>query len=155
MRHFHKQTPISAPAAEVFAWHEQPEALDKLNPPWEDVKVVSKTGPVSQDGSQVTLSIPLIPVPGLSFIRMNWVSEHSDYIAGVQFKDTQISGPFWHWVHTHSVIDTENGCLLDDNIEFEVPFGSLGWLFAGWFIQGKLQKMFDYRHQVVLDEFSK
>ena len=35
-----KRTRIPAPAAEVFQWHDRPDAFEQLTPPWESVRVV-------------------------------------------------------------------------------------------------------------------
>jgi ligand-binding SRPBCC domain-containing protein len=42
-----------------------------------------------------------------------------------------------------------------DDVEYELPLGWLGELVGGAFTRAKLQKMFDYRHQVVLQHFEK
>ena len=44
--------------------------------------------------------------------------------------------------------DGAGGSWLVDHIEYELPLGVLGQISAGWFVKNKLQKMFDYRHEV-------
>ncbi len=153
LRQFKKETFIAAPAEAVFAWHEQPDAFAKLTPPWEDVRLLSQSGPISQPGSQVVLSIPLIP--GLPWPRLRWVSEHRNYIAGEQFQDVQIQGPFAEWCHTHRVLPQANGCLLQDHIEYALPLGWLGELGGCWFIRWKLKRLFNYRHMQMQAIFGK
>ena len=145
-----KQTLIEAPAQAVFAWHEQPEALSSLIPPWEKVRVKSQTGPISQEGSQVTLCIKV-----LGPISVDWISEHHHYQAGRQFQDTQISGPFARWTHTHRVIPIDDTqCLLEDEIDYALPLAPLSHWVAGWMVHDKLIRMFDYRHAQVVNAFS-
>jgi ligand-binding SRPBCC domain-containing protein len=151
MTRFIKKTRIEAPAQAVFAWHEQPDALPSLIPPWEKVRVKSQTGPISQEGSQVTLCINI-----LGPISVDWVSEHHNYQAGRQFQDTQISGPFAHWTHTHRVIPIdETHCFLEDDIDYALPLAPLSHWVAGWMVHDKLTRMFDYRHAQVLKAFSR
>lgn len=139
---------IPASAETVFDWHKQPDAFKKLIPPWEKVELVGMTGPISQEGSLVTLRMTV-----LGPIQATWVSRHHDYVEGREFRDTQIKGPFWAWEHTHRVIpETEQSCWLEDSIVYTVPFGFLGEWFGGWFVQRKLEKMFRFRHAVVLKE---
>jgi hypothetical protein len=65
------------------------------------------------------------------------------------FADRQVEGPFTSWFHRHLCLDDRRGgTLLRDEVDYDPPFGVLGRLLAGPFIQPKLQKMFDYRHQV-------
>lgn len=45
--------------------------------------------------------------------------------------------------------------MMIDDIEYELPLGWLGEAFGGGFARAKLEKMFDYRHQVVLRNFQK
>ncbi len=151
MRHeFIQRSRIPAPAEAVFAWHEAPDAFARLNPPWEKVTILEQTGPVSEAGSRVTIEITLFGP-----IRQRWVSVHQNYIAGRQFQDVQVSGPFQFWEHTHSVIPQEDGsCVLQDRIVYELPLSPLSDWVAGWHVRGKLARMFEYRHQVVFKQFA-
>ena len=38
--------------------------------------------------------------------------------------------------------------MLRDEVEYEPPLGALGRLLGGALIRGKLDRMFDYRHEV-------
>jgi ligand-binding SRPBCC domain-containing protein len=84
---------------------------------------------------------------GLFPIR--WAFEHRDYIEGRQFRDVQTSGPFRRWEHTHSFIpEGPEACRLEDRIEFELPGGFLGDLLGAPLIRRKLERTFEFRHQV-------
>src|SRR4051794_34467280 len=87
---------LPVPAAETFAWHERPGALERMTPPWERVRVIEKIGTI-RDGDRVVLDVDQWPLK----LRMEHV--HRDYIAGRQFRDVQVRGPFRHFVHTHEV----------------------------------------------------
>lgn len=151
MPYFFKQTQVPAPVEEVFAWHEQPQVLSLLIPPWENVKILNCTGPISLEGSRVTLRINI-----LGPIAIDWVSEHHNYQAGFQFQDSQIKGPFHYWKHTHRFIPVDDmRCLIEDEIEYALPLAPLSHWIAGWVVKRKLSLMFDYRHEQVLKAFSK
>jgi len=151
MAHFLKQSKISAPAKQVFAWHERPDAFSSLLPPWEHMEVLSQSGPISETGSQIALRIYV-----LGPIFIDWISEHHDYHTGREFQDTQIKGPFQHWTHTHRVtpID-ESSCILEDSIDYALPFSPLSDWVAGWVVNQKLSRMFEYRHEQMQIIFSK
>jgi len=136
------RTRIEAPARDVFDWHKRPGAFERLQPPWETVEIVERTGGI-QNGDRVTLRTRLGP------LWTNWVIEHRDYIEGVQFRDIQISGPFKQWEHTHRILpDGENACILEDDITYVLPMGLAGRTLGTGFVDAKLRRMFEYRHAV-------
>jgi ligand-binding SRPBCC domain-containing protein len=42
LQRFCKESEMLAPPAEVFAWHEQPGAVERLTPLWERVEMVQR-----------------------------------------------------------------------------------------------------------------
>jgi ligand-binding SRPBCC domain-containing protein len=138
---FEKRLRIAAPPERVFAFHELPDAFQRLTPPWEHVRVVEKTGRGLEAGVRVVLEMKLGP------LRQRWVAEHTKYEPPVLFEDTQRAGPFAKWVHTHRVASAPGGAELVDHIEYELPFGVLGKV-GGPFVRRKLERMFTYRHEV-------
>ncbi len=142
---FIHQSTIQAPSDVVFNWHHDSDAFAKLTPPWEPVSLSGPAGDIRQDSSRTTISIKL-----LGFIPIPWVAQHNGYIAGQQFCDTQISGPFACWHHTHSVTPlTPTTCQYTDYIVYALPLSPLSDWVAGWFVRQKLRKLFTYRHNVV------
>lgn len=145
---FVKKTWINAPAADVFQWHEQPGAFERLTPPWESVRVLSRTGGI-RDGDIVEIRT------GAGLLSTRWRIEHDDYVAGRQFRDRQQRGPFSHWDHLHRIEpDGENACTLEDRITYALPLGAAGDLLAGAMIRRKLARMFAYRHRVTVNDLT-
>ena len=145
---FVKRSRIDAPAEEVFAWHEQPGALERLTPPWEQVQVVQESGSL-KNGARVTLLTRLGP------FRMKWVAEHRDYVKGRQFRDVQVSGPFARWDHTHRFEpDGDAACWLEDRIEYVLPGWWLGKLFGASIARKRLERLFEYRHRVTAEQLA-
>ncbi len=139
---FLRSTRYNVSSAELYAWHAQPDALEKLTPPAEHVKVLEKTGGIER-GARVVLQFGRWP------FRRRWIAEHQDYEVGRYFSDLQVSGPFAYWKHTHSFIpDGPSACFLEDRVEYALPFGVLGKFAAGWYVRRKLEKLFEYRHSV-------
>ena len=133
---------IEAPAADVYAWHAQPDALEQLTPPGEHIEVIERTGGIER-GARVVLRFGRWP------FRRRWVAVHQDYEEGRYFSDVQVSGPFAYWKHTHT-FEPEGpaSCTLEDKVEYALPFGLLGRWIAGSFVRHKLEKMFEHRHTV-------
>lgn len=81
--------------------------------------------------------------------RRRWVAEHQDFETGHYFSDVQVSGPFAYWKHTHTFEPVgAAACILEDKVEYALPFGVLGRLLAGRFVRRKLEQMFEHRHAV-------
>jgi len=139
---------IGACAADVYAWHAMPGALELLTPPGEAVKVIEKSGGIEY-GARVVMQFGRWP------LQRRWVAEHREFEVGRYFSDIQVSGPFAYWKHTHSFEpDGPSACFLEDCVEYAVPFGALGRWFGGWYARRKLARLFEYRHEVTARELT-
>jgi uncharacterized protein len=128
---------------EIFSWHIREGAFERLNPPWQQFKVIERKGNIQ---SNCTVKIKMkIGGP----IHTTWLVKHSDYIEGKQFKDKQIKGLFSSWIHTHLFKSLElSSCILEDHIKYSLPGGALIEIIASPLIDKKLSQMFDYRHRL-------
>ena len=143
---FIRRSRIDAPAAEVYAWHALPGALERLTPPGEHVKVIEKTGGIER-GARVVLQFGRWP------FRRRWVAEHQDFEVGRYFSDVQVSGPFAYWKHTHTLSRTDPPPAFSKTA-WNMLFRSAFW---GDGLQGgtcgeSLTKLFEYRHEVTARE---
>ncbi len=140
--HFEKRSRIRAPASAVFAFHERPDALARLTPPWEKMDVVQPPGSLAV-GTVVKLRAHVGP------LRMMIVAEHVAYDAGRSFTDRMVRGPFPEWLHRHVVIpETDASCFLVDDVTYTLPLGALGARVAGGMVRRRLDRMFAFRHEV-------
>ncbi|MBC7835405.1 MAG: cyclase, partial [Phycisphaerales bacterium] len=73
MPRFVKQSAIDAPARAVFAWHQRPDALAQLTPPWERVTIV-RAAPSLAEGGRAEILLHMGP------LRLRWVAEHRGFI---------------------------------------------------------------------------
>ncbi len=137
-----KESRIGAPPEAVFGFHESPDALEMLIPPWENMHVVESAGSL-RPGSRVVLRGHAWIVP------VRWVAVHTEYEPPRLFADVQESGPFAKWHHRHRMLDDGyGGTILRDEVEYELPIGRLGQWLAGWFVRRRLERMFTFRHDV-------
>jgi ligand-binding SRPBCC domain-containing protein len=136
---------IEASAEELFCWHAEPGALERLTPPWEKIEIIERARGI-RDGDRGAMWVYMGP------LRLRWGFEHRDYIEGRQFRDVQNSGPFRRWEHTHLFTpESAEACRLEDRIEYELPLGALGNFFGGWLVRRKLARLFAYRHRVTAE----
>ena len=139
---FVKESIIRASPEHVFEFHEQPDVLRLLMPPWENARVIQSAG-ISQVGAQA-----IIETKVFGPIAVRWIAEHTVYDPPHLFEDVQVKGPFRSWRHRHVVEPHANGAILRDEIDYEPPFGFLGRAVAPILIQRRLEKLFNYRHVV-------
>lgn len=139
---FIKESIIKAAPEKVFAFHELPDAIERLIPPWENAEIIQKAD-ISKIGSQAIIEQKIF-----GLIPSRWVAEHTKYEPPKMFEDVQVSGPFAKWRHQHIVLPHEEGACLRDEIEYEAPFWIFGAFAAPFLVQPKLEKMFEYRHKV-------
>jgi uncharacterized protein (TIGR01777 family) len=146
---FRKETTLPVTADEAFAWHERPGALERLLPPWEPVRVVDRRGGI-RDGDTTVLELRKGP------FRKRWVAAHHGYVPGRQFADEQVSGPFARWEHVHRFRPAEpHTSVLEDEVHYRLPLGSVGQLLAGAYTTRTLERMFDFRHAQTLHDLTR
>jgi hypothetical protein len=175
---FERWVDLAAAPEEVLRWHQAPGAFERLAPPWDDVRVISRTGGI-EPGARVVLSMPtgvwgrrsvrsrhsphgtgdgLRPASEPDGpLRQRWVAEHRALdVAGVLgFRDVQVSGPFAAWDHRHLIeARPGGGARLVDRIEYALPLGALGAAAGGRFARGQLERVFRYRHRVLADDLA-
>jgi len=145
---FLKRTRFPVSAERLFAWHAEPDALERLTPPWEHARVVRRTGTIHDIGSRVEIRVRIGP------LWRTWISEHTAYDEGRMFRDIEIKGPFARWEHTHRFEpDGPSACYLEDRVEYALPLGALGKLVAGRYVRRKLDRLFAYRHGLTAAAF--
>lgn len=139
---FVKETLIRAAPERVFAFHELPDAFDRLTPPWETTRVVQRAD-IRRVGSRAIIEMRV-----LGLVPVRWVAEHTVYDPPRCFEDVQVRGPFRAWRHRHRVLPHPDGALLRDEITYEPPLGPLGRFAAPFAIVPQLERMFAFRHEV-------
>jgi ligand-binding SRPBCC domain-containing protein len=139
---FVKESVIHATPERVFAFHEQPDALQLLTPPWERARVIQHAH-ISEVGSRAIIETRLFRL-----VPVRWIARHTAYDPPRSFEDVQERGPFRRWRHRHVVLPHPRGATLRDEINYEPPLRFLGKLADPFLIRPRLEKMFDYRHAV-------
>ena len=68
-----RTTRIESPVEDVWQWHTRPGAFERLTPPWENVRLLERTGGI-ENGARVVLEVKVGPVP------LRWVAVHRDVV---------------------------------------------------------------------------
>ncbi len=138
-----RRTLMPVSAAAVYAFHERPDALARLIPPWERVQIVQP--PTSlEKGTVVVLRQWIGPIP------LTVESIHDACQPGVSFVDRMVRGPFASWVHEHrfEAVHAKASWLVDD-VDYSLPLEPLS-LIVRSLVQSRVERMFAFRHQVTL-----
>ncbi len=145
LHHFRRQSPFDVDLQTLFAWHERPGALERLIPPWDPLRVLHNDGHL-QAGARVDLLLKVGPVP------VPWRARHTGYKRNSFFRDEQERGPFRQFIHTHGFREESAGrATLIDTIDYELPLGPVGDLFAGRLAR-QLHQTFNYRHHLLAED---
>lgn len=136
-----KQSRFRCTPAELFAFHERPDALALLTPPFAPVRVISPA-PSLAKGAEAVLELGLAGP-----FKVRWHARHTVYEPPHRFVDVQVAGPFRAWRHEHIVRAGGDGAVLIDQVDFELPLRPLSNP-ALPIVRAQLEKMFTYRHAV-------
>jgi ligand-binding SRPBCC domain-containing protein len=82
-------------------------------------------------------------------ILLNWQTQILTIKKPEMFIDKQLKGPYKIWEHTHEFIQTEKGVLMKDSVKYLLPFGILGNIAHSLFVRRKIERIFNYRKQVL------
>ena len=67
----------------------------------------------------------------------------------ILFNDEMAEGDFKKLVHEHHFKQVENGTIMIDIMNFEVPYGSVGRLFSKLYLTNYLRRLLKHRNEVV------
>jgi ligand-binding SRPBCC domain-containing protein len=82
-------------------------------------------------------------------IPLKWQTEITEVNYQKSFTDFQLKGPYKLWRHHHEFIPSQNGVLMVDTVDYELPFGIIGKMAHRLMVKKKLEHIFDYRNQVL------
>ncbi len=146
---FEKTSTVPTSQSEAFDWHTRPGGFERLEPPWDPVEVVQRSGGITS-GATATLKMHVGPA---DLVPLTWEVEHRDFRPPELFKDVQLSGPFKSWEHEHRFEPIEEHTTrMTDHIEYELPLGSVGDVLGRRFARGNLEQVFHYRHRLLRED---
>ena len=129
---------VPFPVDTVFGWHMRPGALERLLPPWEDVRVVAREGDIENRG---TVTIRARRGPLKADLKLRHTAFEDDRL----FRDEQVSGPLQSWVHDHEFESRGGGAtLLRNRIDWKPPLGSAASIFTRGVIESELHRFLDF-----------
>lgn len=125
-----------------------PTNLDKITPKEMEFRITNNPPNKTYKGQIITYKIGILP--GIS---SNWITEITQLEDKQFFVDEQRFGPYAMWHHEHHFEELADGTvLMKDIVNFKMPFGVLGDLFAGAIVKNKVKFIFESRY-TILEKF--
>lgn len=94
----------------------------------------------------MTIDYSVAPLFG---IPLRWTTEIQEVVHQKSFTDIQKRGPYKIWHHRHDFIANENGVLMIDTVDYELPMGKLGDWMHHLIVKDKITALFDYRQKEI------
>ncbi|HQZ81985.1 MAG TPA: SRPBCC family protein [Pyrinomonadaceae bacterium] len=139
---------IDRPLDEVFEFFADARNLEKITPNELGFNILS---PIEElrEGSLIDYSLRLYGFP------IKWRTEITKWDPPNTFVDTQLSGPYSQWIHTHKFteIDPER-TLIEDAVRYRLPLEPLGDL-AHFLVRQQICRIFAFRKKTVAEILEK
>ncbi len=133
------RTVIKTDVASLWNFHSSAEALVNLTPPGRKLQIVSTDLTVRENATH-EFKVKTGP------LWISWCARLTEVSSPHGFRDTALKSPFKAWSHRHDFLPHKEGALLQDVIEYSLPFGTLGVLVNRLFVSRDLDRLFEFRH---------
>lgn len=140
-----RTTKINAPIDEVWKFFSNPGNLKRITPPSMQLSTITNDLP-DEIYADMLIAYTVSPILG---VRLNWVTRITDVHKPFYFADEQEAGPYTYWRHEHRFVENGKQTLMNDNVKYKMPFGSIGSIAHGWMVKNKLKQTFDYRTRII------
>ncbi len=133
-----REQTIPSTLEEVFAFFSDPTNLEALTPDWLKFRVTNCSTDEIGNGTVIDYRLKLRGIP------IRWRSLITNWDPPFEFVDKQLVGPYRTWIHRHTFLETSEGVLVRDRVDYSV-FG--GALVDKLFVRNDLKRVFDYRQE--------
>ncbi len=133
---------LPLPCEQVFAFFSDPANLGRITPPGMQFRMLTSEPVEMKAGTTIDYRIRVFAVP------MRWRSLIEGWDPPHEFVDVQLAGPYKSWVHTHRFIEQGGGTVVEDLVEYELPFGPLGRLVQRS-VARQLEQIFAFRRTAI------
>ncbi len=133
----------------VWEYFSTPLNLNEITPPDMSFEIFTNLeGAKMYPGMIINYRIrPLLNIP------FRWTTEITHCEPKKFFVDEQRFGPYSFWHHQHHFKAVPGGVEMTDIVHYGLPFGPLGVMANSIYVEKKLQSIFDYRKEKVVDIF--
>jgi ligand-binding SRPBCC domain-containing protein len=140
---------FSATRQHLWNFLSKPGNLSDITPESMGFKVTSPLNPPKMYAGQI-ITYKVSPFKGL---RSNWVTEITHVQEGWYFVDEQRFGPYRFWHHKHFLEESDKGVKMTDEVTYKMPLGFIGRLVNQLLVRPRLRKIFEFRQQILRQQF--
>lgn len=144
--HTIQKLPISV--EEAWEFLSDPANLKVITPDYMSFDILSGSERKMFPGQIIQYIVT--PIAG---IKTKWVTEITHVQDLKYFVDEQRFGPYALWHHKHFLKEIPGGVEMEDIVDYKLPFGFLGQMVHPFLVKPKLNEIFDYRRQKLLELF--
>lgn len=127
---------------DVFPFFCDATNLEQITPQELEFRIETPLPIEMKEGARIHYRLKLWGIP------FSWETQITRWEPPHRFVDEQVSGPYKRWVHRHELVETPEGTVSYDHVEYELPLGPLGNLFHP-LLKRQLARIFRYRHRVL------
>ena len=152
MKTYVLKTEQAIPVSLEKAWDffSSPLNLAKITPKEMNFVVTSNyTGDTKMYAGMI-ITYKVSPVFG---IKMDWMTEITHVQDNKYFVDEQRFGPYALWHHQHHFKEIKGGVLMNDILNYAIPYGFIGRLGNAILVRKQITKIFAYREKAIIDLF--
>lgn len=140
---------IYADLKEVWDFFSSPLNLATITPDWLKFTVVSDVPQKMYPGMIIEYRVsPILDIP------VKWITEITHVCEPNYFVDEQRFGPYKFWHHKHFFKQIDDYIEMIDQVDYIIPYSLFGELFFPY-IAKKLEKIFDYRYNMIESIFNR
>lgn len=139
-----REQELDGTPGEVFPFFADAFNLEALTPPLLRFRVITPAPIEMRAGTLIQYRLRLRGVPvGWKTLIQEWSPSH-------RFVDTQLSGPYalWHHTHTFDPLPGER-TLMTDVVRYAIGFGPLGEVAHRALVRRDVEAIFDYRRESI------
>ncbi|HLK29835.1 MAG TPA: SRPBCC family protein [Puia sp.] len=142
---------IPANMNEVWGFFSNPANLKNITPAELNFNIISKYhGDKMYTGQIIEYTLkPLLNIP------VYWMTEITHVNENKYFIDEQRFGPYSLWHHQHHFKQIDGGVEMTDIVHYKIPFWFLGDIAHSFFVQKKLNDIFDFRLHKTEEHFGR
>jgi len=140
---------LPAPRSDVFAFFSDAHNLERITPPFLDVRVLTAAPIAVSRGTRIDYRLRLHGVP------LRWTSEITQWEPPERFVDAQHRGPYAEWIHTHMFEERDGGTMVRDHVRYRLR-GPLvvARLVNRLLVAPDTTAIFEFRQRALSDRFA-
>ncbi len=144
----HREQVVPETLEQTFDFFSRPENLARITPASVGFVTLTPSPIPMHVGSIIDYTIKV------AGIRVHWRTMIAAYEPPHRFVDIQLKGPYAFWHHTHEFSAVDEGTRIVDRVVYAMPFGILGRIAHPFMVTPQLEKIFNYRTQIIADVFA-